>query len=300
MSGRNKQSRLVVLAALLAFLASCATREPVPEPPIESYLLTVYSNWFAADVAGSIDLYEYVLSELDAGLAGTINRVERISGGLRLQRGGPPEVSAVARGSFPKGGFQFALATNRSFERKTADIGGSREVYFTEREGLLQLAVPRSGLLYLSNGLLLDMLPDRPSAEFDMDRDVYESLVAVGEEGQPDAKVIFADPARQLLSTLGLSAPNFPLQRIDLNVTTDGDGLRFGGELFLRSEVEAALFGRVGRFFVILFVRALGLDSPSVQNDVEIEVEGTTVAFSNIPMTRDELVAAVRSFTGGE
>ncbi len=288
------------LAATLTVLVGCATVE-VPEPePLESELLPVYSTWFAADVEGNAELYEFVVGELQPGVAGSIDRVERIAGGLRLLPGAPPEISSVARGSFPKGVTQMALTTNRAFERRTATIDGSREVYFTQREGFLQLAIPESDTLYLSTGLLLEMLPSRPPADLEIPNEVFSSLVSVGADGEPDALIVFDNPGGELLGALGVDAPALPLQRIDLSVETATDGIRLGGALHLRSETEAALFGRVGRFFVIVFVRALGLDSRTVQDEVSIEVEGSQVVFSNIPMSRDELVVALRAFTGAE
>ena len=298
--GVAPRTAVAVIAGVLIGLAGCATGEIAPKAPLEAELLPIYRTWFSVDVASNADLYRFLFSEIDPGLAASVDRVDRVAGGVRLIPGSPPELSAVARGAFPKAGTQFALTTNRAFERAVTDVDGRREVYFRQREGFVQLAVPESDTLYLSTGLLLDMLPERPPADLDMDREVFDALASVGADGQPDALIVFDDPGQELLQTLGVRAPALPLQRIDLSVTTRDEGIAFGGALYLRSETEAALFGRVGRFFVLVFVRALGLDSQAVQDQVEIEVSGRQVVFSNIPMSQEELVAAVRAFTGGE
>jgi hypothetical protein len=306
-----KRSRLIARissgALALLVVAGCATRAPEPEIPLESYLLPGYSTWFAADVAGNVDLYSYLAAELQPGIQGPVERMRRIAGGLRLIPGEPPELSAVASGAFPRTGVRFALTTSRDFERTTAEVDGERAVYYRQREGLLQLAVPADDILYLSTGILLEMLPSRPPADLEIERDIYEALRAVGSPGAPDALLIFDDPAAGFLGSLGVEAPMLPITRIDLSITVDraGDestagaeasGVDFGGVLHLRSEREAALFGRVGRFFVIILVRALGLDGPAVQESVEITVEENLVRFTGIPISREELVDVLRSF----
>ncbi|MFW5744985.1 MAG: hypothetical protein ACOC2D_17050, partial [Spirochaetota bacterium] len=74
--------------------------------------------------------------------------------------------------------------------------------------------------------------------------------------------------------------------------------LELGGTLELRSERDAALFGRIGRLFVIVFVRALGLDSEAVQQAAVIEVDESSVVFAGIPMSRAELAGAILRVTG--
>lgn len=298
------------LAALLAF-AGCATRPAEPPPAPESLLLTDYSTWFAADIAANRALLEYLLDELDADLGGVLDRTARLVGGVRLLPGAPVEISAVAAGSFPRGSVQFALTTARDFDRRTARVDGRRSVYFREREGTLQLALPRSDYLYLSSGRVLDMLRDRPPAELDLRPPVYESLRAVGTSGGPDLLVLFDEPGAGLLESLGVEAGRLPLRAISLSVTNRDDvgaaataaadgpaELELGGVLELRSERDAALFGRIGRLFVVVFVRSLGLDSEAIQREVAIDVEGSSVVFSDIPMRRAQLVRAIQRLSG--
>jgi len=304
-AGRRRRWRLgaAALAAVLVF-AGCATRPVEPPPAPESLLLTDYSTWFAADIAANRALLEYLLDELDADLGGVLDRTARLVGGVRLVPGAPVEVSAVAAGSFPRGSVQFALTTARDFDRETARVDGRRSVYFREREGILQLALPRSDYLYLSSGRVLDMLRDRPPAELDLRPPVYESLRAVGTTAGPDLLVLFDDPGAGLLESLGVNARGLPLRAIALSITNRGDDadasseLELGGVLELRSERDAAFFGRIGRLFVIVFVRSLGLDSEAVQREAAIDVEGPTVVFSGIPMSRAELARAILRLAG--
>lgn len=307
--GRGRFAAAVVVLAVL--LAGCATRPVEPPPAPESLLLTDYSTWFAADIAGNRELLGYLLDELDADLGGVVDRTARLVGGVRLVPGAPAEVSAVAAGSFPHGSVRFALTTSRDFDRETAQVDGRKRVYFREREGSLQLALPRRDYLYLSSGRVLDMLKQRPPAELHLRPAVYESLRAVGTVDGPDALVLFDDPGSGLLDSLGVEARGLPLRAITLSITnrsSDRAGqdapsgapadLELGGVLELRSERDAALFGRIGRLFVIVFVRALGLDGSAVQRTA-IEVEGSSVVFTNIPMSRSELVVAIRRITEG-
>lgn len=280
-------------------ITGCATAPVEPAAPLESFLLPGYDTWFVADVAGNADLYEYVLDQIDPDLGGAVGRVDRIAGGMRLVNNGQPELAAVASGNLPKGGFQFALTTGRGFQRRTAQVDGEREVYYRQREGVLQLAVPRDDLLYIANGRILEMLPQRPPAELDLEPEIFRALRDVGLSNQPDALIIFDDPSLGLLSSLGVDAPALAITRIELSVTAREEGIDLGGTLHLRSSREAALFGRVGRLFVIVFVRALGLDGPTVQDSAEIRVEDNRVQFVGIPMSRDELVTALRSFSEG-
>lgn len=310
---RGAPARLVVgTLAALALFAGCATRPVEPPPAPESLLLTDYSTWFAVDIEGNRELLAYLLDELDADLGGVVDRTGRLAGGVRLVPGAPAELSAVAAGSFPRGSVQFALTTSRDFDRETAQIDGRRAVYFRERAGRLQLALPRSDYLYLSSGRVLDMLRERPPAELDLRPAVYESLRTVGTPDGPDLLVLFDDPGAGLLESLGVQARGLPLRAISLSITScstagnDADpaedpevDLELGGILELRSERDAALFGRIGRLFVIVFVRALGLDSEAVQRAAVIDVEGSSVVFAGIPMSRAELVGAIQLLSGG-
>jgi hypothetical protein len=298
---------LSLLAALL--LAGCATRQPQLPPFPESLLLTDYSTWFAADVEGNRELLRFVLDELDSGLLGVVDRTDRIVGGARLIPGQPADVSAVASGSFPKGGVELVLGTDRDFERRSAQVDQRNRVYFRRREGTLQLALPANDYLYASTGRVLAMLRDRPPAELELEPELYRSLRRVGRPGQPDALLVFDEPGVGFLRSLGVDARGLPIARIELSMTVRRDGgpaageapaLELGGAIVLRSEQNAGLFGRLSRLFVLVFVRALGLESANVRQEASIAVEGQRVLFSGIPMRPGELVAVVHRLSGSE
>lgn len=290
---------LIVAAAIV--LDGCATRPAVGPMPPESFLLTDYTTWFAADVEGNRALIRSILSGIEDAPADVADRTDRIVGGVRitprLSPDGVPhtsrEVSAVAVGRFPPGGVRLALRADRSFDRLTGPVDGRSSVYFQQRDGTLQLAVPARDLMYLSTGRMLDMLVERPPAELDLDPDIYRTLRAVGRPGEPAAVVVFGDPGRELLQSLGVDAPALPLTRIDLSLWNQDDRLELGGSLVLRSEREAALFGRISRLFIVIFVRALGLEGPAAQQ-ARIAVDGAAVRFTGIPIEPDEILALIR------
>ncbi|MFW6288786.1 MAG: hypothetical protein ACOC2Q_03300, partial [Spirochaetota bacterium] len=150
-------------------------------------------------------------------------------------------------------------------------------------------------------GRVLEMLEPRHPAELDLRPEVYRELRRVGTEEGADALVIFDDPGRGLLQSLGVDAGPLPLTRIVLSVKNVEDAsFELGGSFTLRSERDAALFGRIGRLFVIVFVRSLGLESDAAQSGAVIEVDGASVVFSGIPMRREELTAAIGRMTGAE
>lgn len=297
---RHRRSPAAFIACAAAIvLGACASAPPSVQLRPESLLLTDYASWFAADIDGNRELIEYVLDELDSDLGAVVARTDRIAGGVRLLPGDAFELSAVAAGRYPRGGVQLALTLDRGFERARAQVDGRRPVYFRERNGFIQLAVPASDYLYLSTGRVLEMLERRPPAELDLEPELFARLRAVGSEDGPALIFLFDDPGSELLRSIGVEAPALPVNRIELSVTSRAEGdLQLGGQLGLRSEREAQLFGRVGRFFVIVFVRALGLDSAEVQERAVIEVVGERVVFSEIPMSREELVVLLRRLTG--
>ncbi|MFW5783431.1 MAG: hypothetical protein ACOCY8_02825 [Spirochaetota bacterium] len=313
---------MTLVFPVVLILSGCVTPQPdLPSFP-ESLLLTDYTTWFAADVEGNRELLRYVLSELDSGLIGVVDRTSRIAGGIRAVPGSPAELSAVVSGAFPKGLVEWVLGGDDSLERDTAQVAGSERVYFRRAEGTLQLALPADDYLYVSTGRVLEMLRDRPPAELEIDPSVYRSLRRVGRVGQTDALLVFHEPGSGFLRSLGVDARGLPIARIELSITNrvaadsgtgEADGgtpdtpaeaigapLELGGVIELRSEQSAALFGRLGRLFVLVFVRALGLESAAVQEQAVITVDGSRVIFAQIPMQREELVTAIRRITGAE
>jgi len=297
---RRRVARALGAALALAGLAGCATRgEPVPTFP-ESLLLTDYTTWFAADVAGNRELVSGVLAELDSELAGVADRTTRIVGGARLLPGSAAEFSAVATGDFPRRAVMLALRRDEGFERETTGVAGQRAVYFRQTDAELQLALPADDVLYASTGRVLEMLEPRPPAEFTMEPDVYRALRRVGTEDGPIALVVFREPGRGALQSIGVDPGALPLESISLAITNASVAgeLELGGALGLRTERDAVLFGRVGRLFVIVFARALGLEAANLRDSVRVEARGADVVFAGIPLGRDELVAAIRRVAG--
>ena len=66
------------------------------------------------------------------------------------------------------------------------------------------------------------------------------------------------------------------------------------------NEGQAALFGRLGRVFIVGFVRGFGLETANLRNTVKIESSGTEVRFRGVIMSADELVGLVTRLTGQE
>ncbi len=293
---RVSRSRLALCVLALATFAGCATRPP-PEPPVpESLLLTGYPVWFAADVDRNRDLLRSVFGELETDLE-FIERTDRIVGGVRLGTGDPgssADIAAVATGRYPPGATRFALGMDRTFARQIVRVDGRRRVYYQEREGTFQLAPAGRDLLYLSSGRIAEMLAQRPPAELELDADLYRMLRSVGRPGEPAALIVFEDPGRSVLRPLGLEAPALPLVRLALSLETEPtDRLSFGGTFYFRDERDAALFSRIGRLFMVVFVRSLGLEG-AVAQQTRIGVDGTAVRFSGIPVEPRQLLGLVR------
>ncbi len=125
------------------------------------------------------------------------------------------------------------------------------------------------------------------------------------------------EPVSVLTGQLGLDLPRFPILRLSLAVTvapvaedTAADdtaehpvpAVRLGltGEFEFSTEAQAALFGRLGRVFILGFVRALGLETTNLSDTVEIETDGTELCFQGVTMSPDELVALAIRLTGQE
>ena len=299
--------RLAATLAAAATVAACATVPSVPERP-EDYLPSGYPAYFAADIAGGREVVLSVLTALDVDLAGVVERTDRIAGAVDYFPGEPVRMVAVAVGRFPRGGVSTTFALDRSFRRVVRTVEGSRLVYYEERNGAVQLSVPASGRLYLATGSIEELLlgADRSGPADDggsshsggIDPALYAELTQVGAAGGPILAFVLHDPGAGLLGRLGVPAQGLPLGQIVLSVRPTADALALDGRVDLRSERDAVLFGRLGRLFVTLFVRALGLDMAGARQESTVAVEGPAVVFRNIPMTLDELAEVVRRIAG--
>ncbi len=300
-TARVRAGSFAACVLALVALAGCATRRPVAPAPPETLLLTGYSTWFAADVEGNRDLLRSVLGDLGAEIE-VVDRTQRIVGGVRFASGtpgAPVDIAAVASGRFPPGGTRFVLGADRSFARRVARVDNRRLVYYQEREGALQLALPARDLLYLSSGRILELLAERPPAELELDPGLYRMLRSVGLPGEPTALVVFDDPGRTILTTLGVEAPVIALARMALSLdAVEAERVLLGASFHFRSERDAALFSRIGRLFVVVFVRSLGIEG-AVAQQARITVDGTVVGFTGIPLGRDEIAPLIRRFQGG-
>ena len=76
--------------------------------------------------------------------------------------------------------------------------------------------------------------------------------------------------------------------------------LELAGDFEFSSEMQAALFGRLGRVFILGFVRALGLETTNLRDTVVIETDGTEVRFQGVPMSPEDLVGLATRLTGQE
>ncbi|MFP4551199.1 MAG: hypothetical protein ACLFNT_10365 [Spirochaetales bacterium] len=297
----------VIALAVLVVVAGCATGPPSLVRYPEMELPDGYSAYFSADVSGNRELFGELLEALEVRSDAIVNRTERLTGGFDLAPSGSSEMAAIAYGSFPRGLTQFSLRRNRAFdEASTADSDLSVFVQVVEAPDQfpLHVLVPQDDVVYLAAGLEAEQTMVRldtgpASGRQELRRSTYSRLIDVGGADGPIATVVFEDPGSGLLRTLGVNAPGVPITEISLSLYHSGDELMLHGELGTRTAGEAALFSRLSRFFVLLFVRSLGLDAERAQDEVEISVEGAIVRFSNIPLSSEELSAVVLRFGGG-
>lgn len=285
-----------VVVASLALLWACATGAPQLVRYPEDEVPAGYPAYFAADIAGNRELLRNVARALAFEQSSVIERTDRIAGGLSLEPGGS-RLSAVAYGAFPRGLVEFSLSLNGELERSASRVRPG-QVLFRQREGNLELAVTGEDVLYVSSGEMEYMLSAPPRGRAAIRRDTYSSLVSVGGTFGPEAVIVFEDPGAGLLSRLGVQDPSVPLTSVSLALRVEKSSLFLDGRFTMRTQQEAALFSRLGRLFVILFVRALGLDPVAAREQAVITAEGNRVFFSNIPMSEQELVMVISTFTG--
>ena len=80
-------------------------------------------------------------------------------------------------------------------------------------------------------------------------------------------------------------------------VEEPGLRIELAGRFEFGSETEAALFSRLGRVFILGFVRSLGLDTERLRDTVEIETDGAVLVFSGVTMSPADLTALVSRLT---
>ena len=287
----------VAAATLLA--AGCATVPVTEPPPAHAYVPDGYGAYFAIEVSANRDLFLSIAEQLSADVDLIVNRTDTISGGLNLFPGESPDVSIVALGEFPRGAVRFGLWRDRSFDRQTVSINGEKQLYFAQSEGNLQIAVPESGRIYVATGGIATMLAPREAA---LSPIVLSVLETVGSEEGPDAAIIVPDPGSAILGQMGVEARGLPVQSVTLAIRAapEGTALVLSGSIEMRSEAEAALLARLGRLFLLAFMRGLGLDVQTAIESVEVAAEETAMVFDSIPISEAELVALIGRMAGSE
>ncbi len=243
--------------------------------------------------------------------------------------------SGVAFGRFPQGATRFALWKDREFRRSVAepnidaDSDTDRLVYYRQVGGPLEVAVPESGVILVSTESVANLIRATGTNELGRDRvdgKIVERIRSVGTVEGPDIVIELPEPVSVLTGQLGLDLPRFPILRLSLAATVaavaedtaaedTGRGyaledtavrpvpavrLGLSGEFEFSSEAQAALFGRLGRVFILGFVRALGLETTNLSDTVEIETDGRELRFQGVTISPDELVALVLRLTGQE
>ncbi len=329
-----------LLLTYLVWVTGCATAPPTPAPGAEAYLIPGQSVYFGVNVAGNRELVSYVAAALGAEADVIINRIDLLAGSLDLSVSGGAVssmgagFSGVALGRFPQGATRFALWKDREFRRSVAeadidaDPDTDRLVYYRQVGGPLEVAVPQSGVILVSTESVVDLIRATDAVELGRDHvdgKIVERIRSVGGRilggrilgGGPDIVIELPEPVSVLTGQLGLDLPRFPILRLSLAVTvapvaedTAADdtaehpvpAVRLGltGEFEFSTEAQAALFGRLGRVFILGFVRALGLETTNLSDTVEIETDGTELCFQGVTMSPDELVALAIRLTGQE
>jgi hypothetical protein len=324
------------LVSLLLF-GGCATNRAsvttAPAPGPEDYLVSGQSAYFGADVAGNRDLASFVIEALGVDADIVIRRVDLLAGSIKLAGPEVAEFTGVAFGRFPEGATRYALWRDCGFRRTVAEMETGRLVYFRQSEGPLELAVPDSGIILMSTGSVVNLAAQAAaqSGSDHLDSQTVSDLRSINdlhsqdEEPGPDIVIVFPDPAAILAGPLALDMPRFPIQRLSLAAFVTGQPvgtyaaavptstedeveappapavvIELVGAFEFSGESEAALFGRLGRVFILGFMRSLGLDSGTIRDTVSIDVDGTALIFGGVTMSPNELVNLVVRLTGQE
>ncbi len=309
-----------LLTTYLVWVTGCATAPPAPIPAVEDYLVPDQSAYFGVAVAANRDLVAYVAGALGAEAEVIVNRIDLFAGSLEFSVAGDPVFSGVALGRFPQGATRIALWKDRGFKRSVVETDGDRLVYYRQADGLLEVAVPESGIILLSTDSVAGLIHAVEPGQDRLDAETVDHIRSVGGlvGAGPDIVIVLPEPASLLSGSLGLDFPRVPILRVSLAVTVEvaedmadtepaaagppvpAVHLELAGEFEFSSEAQAALFGRLSRVFIPGFVRALGLDTTNLRDTVEIETNGTEVLFRGVTMSPDDLVGLAIRLTGQE
>jgi len=307
----GKIRKLILAGAVLVALASCAT---VPEPEYHDLSTLVRRGeivYLGVDVARNRDLIGTVMTELGYELQGAVNRVDFVVGSIGAQVPGTDGLpfSGVAVGQFPKAGVRYALRRDRTLTRTVDRLDGGRFIYYRSTDAGVQIAVPMSGMLLISTSSVADLaqtlsILTRDAAQSGIETreelpvEVAESLAVLGTDGGYDLFLYVPRPRDFLEQQLMLSLDRFPVQTLRLAVFSGGERLELRGDFGFETGAQAELFGRLGRVFVLGFVRSLGLDTAALRDELELSVEGDVLHFTGITLSPEELAGLVSRFTG--
>ena len=306
-TGSIVMSRIAVAVAAALFLVTgCATTPEGSQRRAFEYTPAGYGGYFAVDVASNRALFQSIAATLNPAVGAILGRTGEAAGAFNLFAGAAPEFALVALGDYPKGPVQLALRRDRTLSRQSTEIEGRRQLYFVREDGSLQIAIPESGRIYAATGTVENLLAgDQGSPP----PEVSVILSDVGTSGGPDAVLVLPDPAENVLARLGIEARGFPVERVMLALTADETpaedsvdpaALTLSGAVTMASESQAGLLSRVGRFFILAFMRGLGLDVQAGIESMEIGTEGPAMVFRNIPVREEEIVALIQRMAVSE
>jgi hypothetical protein len=317
--GKGGQLRLLAgaaLAALAILLSGCVTVPISRAEAPELYLRPDQSVYFAADIRDARQTVAEVAQELgfDASITARIDQVAGSAGNPPGPAVGTPEIVVVALGRLPRGATRFGLWTDRGWKRTVIRTDAGRVVYYAQRDGRLELMPLESGALLISSVPVATLLDEYASAGVELSGAAAEdsvpsvrtrALIVATANANPaspaDIVIALEDPSL-LFASQGIDAPQFPVVRalilLDLESTPDDGASPVRAivdlELVMESPLEAALFGRLGRGFLVVLARTAGISAGEVQESVEIVVEENRVGFLNIPVDLATVLELVR------
>ena len=243
----------VGLGALIcvAALAACATVPEVSPPRPEDHLLPNHAAYFCLNVSENLHLVSYLARTMGLDADVVLNRVNIVAGSLALDESAEPAFFGVALGRFPAGATRFALWKDRGFRRAVTHIPSAddqdgdetRLIFFRQADGPIEIAVPESGVILVSNRSVADLVtatgPPHPARDDGaaanlsdpgrIDPAIVERIGLVSTIGPgaglreadtgTDLVIVLADPVAILSNSLGLELPRFPILQIALMAT---------------------------------------------------------------------------------